>query len=81
MFLEKLLAQKRFNARYHLHEILELAGLYHRDDFENALAISLEYNVFTVSFLSGYLEKNFKQSFDLTPRAILDREILAHQSP
>lgn len=71
MFLEKLVAQKRFNARHHLHEILELSRLYHRTDFEHALNISLQYNIFTVSFLSGYLEKNFKQSFDLPPRTII----------
>lgn len=77
MFLEKLLAQKRLNARHHLHEILALARLYHRTDFEQALAISLEYNIFTVSFLSGYLEKNFKQSFDLPPRTTIAPSLLS----
>ena len=67
MFLEKLLAQKRFNARHHLHEIIALARLYHKDDVLRAFDTALEYNVFTVSFLSGYLAKNFQQSFDLTP--------------
>lgn len=69
MFLSKLQAQKRYNARYHLHEILELARLYHKTDFERALSVSLDYNVFTVRFLAGYLEKNCKQSFDLRPVA------------
>lgn len=81
MFLEKLLAQKRMNARYHLHEILELARLYHTADFENALGVSLQYNVFTVNFLSGYLAKNFQQSFDLAPRAILGPELLTMPEP
>jgi len=65
LFVEKLVAQKRINARYHLFHILELAKLYHRDDFLRALDASLEYNVFAVTFLSGFLEKYFKQSFDL----------------
>ena len=70
MFLEKLLAQKRFNARYNLHEIMELSHLYHREDFERALSVALDYNIFAVSFLAGYLEKNFQQTFDLTMRPI-----------
>lgn len=81
LFLEKLLAQKRLNARYHLHEILELAGHYHAADFENALFISLQYNVFTVHFLSGYLAKNFQHSFDLPSRPILAREITTPPEP
>jgi hypothetical protein len=78
MFVEKLVAQKRFNARYHLHQILELAKLYHKHDFEAALTVSLEYNVFTVNFLSGYLEKNFKHSFDLQRVATGRSELPAH---
>lgn len=65
MFLEKLLAQKRYNGRYHLQEILELSKLYCSDDFRRALDISITYNVFTVKFISGYLEKHHRQSFDL----------------
>jgi transposase len=70
MFLEKLLAQKRFNARYNLHEILELSRLYHTTDVEHALSVALDYNIFAVSFLAGYLEKNFQQAFDLPARPI-----------
>jgi transposase len=70
IFLEKLRAQKRLNARHHLSQMLELARLYHRDDFLKAIAVSLEYNVFTVSFMSGYLEKHFQHTFDLPPRVI-----------
>lgn len=75
MFLQKLLAQKRFNARYNLHEILELARLYHKSDFEHALAVALDYNIFAVSFLAGYLEKNFKQTFDLTSHPTRDQVV------
>lgn len=71
MFLEKLLAQKRFNARYHLQEILELSTLYTSDDFRRALDISLTYNVFTVQFISGYLEKHHRQSFDLPAEPLI----------
>jgi transposase len=66
-FLEKLISQKRTNARYHLAGILNVARLYHRDDVVRALAIAIEYNIFTVSFFAGYLEKNFQQVFDLSP--------------
>jgi transposase len=77
MFLEKLLAQKRFNARYHLQEILELSTLYTGDDFRRALDISLTYNVFTVKFISGYLEKHHRQSFDLPTAPAISRDVLA----
>jgi transposase len=70
IFLEKLRAQKRFNARHHLSQMLELARVYHRDDFLKAIAVSLEYNVFTSSFMSGYLEKHFQHTFDLPSRDI-----------
>jgi hypothetical protein len=68
LFLEKLLAQKRINARYHLAEILQIAPLYGRDDFARALDACLQYNVFTVRFIAGFLEKNFQQAFDLSAK-------------
>jgi hypothetical protein len=80
MFLEKLIAQKRINARHHLHEILELSRLYCPADFESALNISLQYNIFTVSFLSGYLEKNFTHSFDIPPRTIIVPKALGSET-
>ena len=70
IFLEKLRAQKRLNARHHLSQMLDLAKLYHRDDFLTAIAVSLEYNVFTASFMSGYLEKHFQHTFDLPAPAL-----------
>jgi transposase len=63
MFLEKLLAQKRQNAHRQLKQILYLSKLYSKVDFTEALNKSVEYNVFNHSFVSGYLEKNHKQSF------------------
>lgn len=65
LFLEKLQAQKRFNSYRQLDQILSLSGLYKKDDFEEALNKALEYNVFNHSFISGYLEKNHKQSFKI----------------
>ncbi len=67
MFLEKLKAQKRMNVTNHLHQIISLSKLYTRDDFLEALNKCMEYNVFSHSFISGYLEKNHKQSFKIEP--------------
>jgi transposase len=70
MFLEKLKAQKRMNVSSQLHQIIALSKLYTKDDFLEAIGKSLEYNVFSHSFISGYLEKNHKQSFKIEPAAI-----------
>jgi transposase len=75
LFLEKLLAQKRINSRYHLSEILQIAHLYGHDDFALALDACLEYNVFSVRFISGFLEKNFQQAFDLSRKPSLQQGI------
>jgi len=66
LFIEKLQAQKRLNPQRHLFQFLELAKLYHRDDMIEAIKICLQYNVFSGSFISGYLEKHFRQVFDLS---------------
>jgi transposase len=67
LFLEKLQAQKRINARRHLFQFLELARLYHKDDMIKAIKVCMEYNVFNGDFIAGYLEKNFTQLFVLPP--------------
>jgi transposase len=67
MFLEKLKAQKRMNVTSQLHQILSLSKLYTKDDFLEAISKCMEYNVFNHSFISGYLEKNHKQSFKIEP--------------
>lgn len=67
LFLEKLKAQKRIHAASQLQQILSLSKLYSKDDFIEALNKSVEYNVFNHSFISGYLEKNHKQSFKIEP--------------
>jgi hypothetical protein len=53
------------NVTNHLHQIISLSKLYTRDDFIEALNKCMEYNVFSHSFISGYLEKNHKQSFKI----------------
>jgi|WetSurMetagenome_2_1015567.scaffolds.fasta_scaffold122617_1 transposase len=65
LFIEKLKAAKRINARYQLFQILEIMKMYSEEDFLDAIEKSLQYNVFNSSFISGYLEKNFKQKFVL----------------
>lgn len=65
LFIEKLEAQKRSNARYQLYMIIELSKLYRKVDFLEAINKSLLYNVFNFSFMAGYLEKNFKHTFEL----------------
>lgn len=67
LFLEKLKAQRRINAYRQLSAILSLSRLYSRKDFSEALDVSMDYNVFNHSFISGYLEKNHKQSFRIEP--------------
>ena len=63
LFVEKLKAAKRINAGYQLFQILEIMKMYSEEDFLDAINKSLQYNVFHSSFISGYLEKNFKQKF------------------
>ena len=63
VFVEKLKAQKRINANYQLSKIIELMELYRKEDFYEAINKALIYNVFHSSFIAGYLEKNFKQTF------------------
>jgi transposase len=68
LFVEKLQAQKRSNAHRHLYQFLELAKLYGKEEMIEAIRVCLEYNVFNGSFISGFLEKNFQQSFTLPPQ-------------
>jgi len=65
LFVEKLKAQKRYNANHQLSKIVELIELYRKEDFLKAIKTSLNYNVFHSSFIAGYLEKNFKQTFKI----------------
>lgn len=67
LFLEKLKAQKRISAKHQLMLLLEISKMYNKEDFLKAIRKSMEYEVFTHSFIAGYLENNCKQSFDLKP--------------
>lgn len=66
IFIEKLKAQKRINANHQLSKIIELIELYQKEDFYEAINKALVYNVFHSSFIAGYLEKNFKQTFKVS---------------
>jgi len=63
LFLEKLQAQKRKNASYQLFRIIEISKMYACEDFIAAINESLSFNVFNSNFMSGFLEKNYKQKF------------------
>lgn len=65
MFIEKLKAQKRINTWQHLSRIMELSKFYRKEDFQSAVETALKYNVFTYSLIAGYLEKNFRHTFDI----------------
>lgn len=65
LFVEKLQAQRRTNAKTHLYQVLELAKLYQKEDMLRAIQLCIEYNVFNATFISGYLEKNFRQTVTL----------------
>ena len=73
LFIEKLQAQKRSNAHRHLYQFLELAELYQKDDMIEAIKVCLKYNVFNASFISGFLENNFRQTFKLEREPLLYR--------
>lgn len=62
LFLEKLQAQKRINARYHLGRILEIGSYYQPQQVIKVIKLSLDYNVFNYSFFLGYLEKHYQHS-------------------
>lgn len=57
LFLEKLLAQYKFNSTYHLREILSLITSYPKDSLKEAFQIALTYNTFSSRFVKGVLEK------------------------
>jgi transposase len=65
VFLDALLEQKRTNARHHLAGILDVARHYHPDDVARAFESAMTYKIYTVTFIAGYLEKNFQHVFDL----------------
>jgi len=55
LFLEKLLAQCKFNATTQLRQILDLAQVYPPAELRRAFQQALEYNTFTANFLKGLL--------------------------
>lgn len=65
VFLDKLQAQKRINARYHLGRILEIGSYYKPQQVLEAINAALEYNVFNFYFLQGYLENHFRHDIKI----------------
>jgi hypothetical protein len=65
VFLDKLQAQKRINARYHLGRILEIGSYYKPQQVIQAIDAALEYNVFNFYFLQGYLENHFQHDIQI----------------
>lgn len=65
VFLDKLQAQKRINARYHLGRILEIGSYYKPQQVTQAINAALEYNVFNFYFLQGYLENHFQHDIQI----------------
>ena len=57
LFLEKLLAQYKWNAHHHLRSLLELAALYSKEHMQEAFKTAMQYNTFSSQFLRGLLEK------------------------
>jgi len=57
LFLEKLLAQYKFNAVDQLREILNLVRNYPKDEIRRAFALALEYNTFSHNFIRGVLSQ------------------------
>lgn len=57
LFLEKLLAQYKFNATIQLRRILDLAGSCSRETMLVAFLKALEYNTFSYNFLRGVLSR------------------------
>jgi len=56
-FLEGLVVQQKFNASYHLREILKLAEVYKKEDMHKAFSLAISYNTYSVNFIRGILEK------------------------
>lgn len=65
-FLDKLQAQKRINARYHLGRILDISAYYSPEQVVQTIEAALEYNVFNFFFFQGYLENHFKQDIQVS---------------
>ncbi len=58
LFLEKLLAQYKFNATAQLRQILDLARTYSKEKMVEAFKLALEYNTFSHNFLRGILTQS-----------------------
>lgn len=76
LFMEKLLAQYKWNSHHHLRAILELVPLYAKEHIREAFALALSYNTFSPQFIRGILEKKGeikKESTNLSPMVSVPR--------
>ena len=87
-FLERLKTQKRMNTCYHLTQILDTAKFFGKQDMESAFDACLKYNVFTSSFVRGFLENNaqthepvtrIKNPVSFQPNASIKRPLQTYQ--
>ena len=86
LFLEKLLAQYKWNAHHHLRSLLELPNLYSKEHIREAFATAMRYNTFSSHFVRGLLEKQgkFKEESPLAttvpvPRLTFGRPLKEYQ--
>jgi transposase len=56
-FIDNLKAQKRINHNYHLTQIVFLSSYYPKQNMLKTFEACQEYNVYTYSFIKGYVEK------------------------
>ena len=59
-YLDKLKVQKRINPHYHLTQIIELMKYYDNADMRKAFEVSNNYNMYSYTFIEGYLQKHSK---------------------
>jgi transposase len=85
LFLEKLLAQYKFNATAQLRQILDLARTYPKEKMVEAFKLALEYNTFSYNFLRGiltqadaYCEEPLPKTTSLLPPSISISRDLNH---
>lgn len=80
-FLDKLKTQKKFNAQYHLTQLLKITNFYQTDDMINALNACKLYNVYNYSFINGFLQKNAKIETILPQPSGLSSKYLLNAEP
>ena len=73
-YLDKLKVQKRINPHYHLTQIIELMKYYDNADMRKAFEVSNNYNMYSYTFIEGYLQKHSK--VEEIPPSPIDSKVL-----